>query len=97
MGVKLTGRLAGIKGACVQFSGSLRNKCELADLKLGRLLNTIDLWATGNGLDASTPPPHRFEPTRLDPVPSLELDLGRGEIETIDLGNGLPPRLLLAG
>ncbi len=91
MGVKLTGRLAGIKGTCVQFSGSLRNKCELADLKLGRLLNTIDLWATGNGLDASTPPPHRFEPTRLDPVPSLELDLGRGEIETMIWATGFRP------
>ena len=37
--------------ASAQFSGSLRNKCELADLKLDRLLDTIDEWATANGMD----------------------------------------------
>ena len=36
IGVKLVGRLAGINDGNAQFSGSLRNKCELADLKLGR-------------------------------------------------------------
>ena len=53
IGVKLVGRLAGINGGRAQFSGSLRNKCELADLKLGRLLDTIDEWASANGLDDS--------------------------------------------
>ncbi len=72
MGVKLIGRLAGINGTRAQFSGSLRNKCELADLKLGRLLNTIDEWATANGLDDSVPRPHRFAPTEVDPSPPLE-------------------------
>ena len=61
---ELVGRLAGIRDGRAQFSGSLRNKCELADLKLGRLLDTIDEWATANGLDDSVPPPHRFAPTR---------------------------------
>jgi putative flavoprotein involved in K+ transport len=42
IGVELVGRFAGISGDRAQFSGSLRNKCELADLKLGRLLDTID-------------------------------------------------------
>ena len=60
MGVKLVGRLAGINEGRAQFSGSLRNKCELADLKLGRLLDTIDEWASANGLDNSVPPPHRL-------------------------------------
>ena len=50
-GVKLVGRLAGISEGQAQFSGSLRNKCELADLKLGRLLDTIDEWASASGLD----------------------------------------------
>ncbi|HEX3310399.1 MAG TPA: NAD(P)-binding domain-containing protein, partial [Streptosporangiaceae bacterium] len=44
-GVRLVGRLAGIAGGVAQFSGSLPNVCALADLKLGRLLNTIDAWA----------------------------------------------------
>ena len=58
-----------------QFSGSLRNKCELADLKLGRLLDTIDEWATASGLDDSVPPPHRFSPTVVGDSPPLGLDL----------------------
>lgn len=91
IGVKLIGRFAGISGSRAQFSGSLRNKCELADLKLGRLLNTIDEWATDNGLDDSTPPSHRFAPTIVDPAPPLDLDLDHGEIETIIWATGFRP------
>ena len=91
VGVKLVGRLAGVNGSRAQFSGSLRNKCELADLKLGRLLHTIDEWATSSGLDDSTPPAHRFEPTTVDPAPPLDLDLGSGEIESIIWATGFRP------
>ena len=91
MGVKLIGRLAGINGTRAQFSGSLRNKCELADLKLGRLLNSIDEWATANGLDDSVPRPHRFSPTEVDPSPPLSLDLASGEIETVIWATGFRP------
>lgn len=90
-GVKLVGRLAGINGSRAQFSGSLRNKCELADLKLGRLLDTIDEWASANGLDSSVPPPHRFSPTVVDASPPLDLDLASGEIETIIWATGFRP------
>jgi len=89
IGVKLTGRLAGISGSRAQFSGSLRNKCELADLKLGRLLKTIDEWALANGLDDATP--NQFESTRVDASPPIELDLARGEIETIIWATGFRP------
>jgi putative flavoprotein involved in K+ transport len=91
MGVKLVGRLAGIRGSRALFSGSLRNKCELADLKLGRLLDTIDEWATANGVDDSVPPPHRFERTVVPESPSLDLDLTSGEIETILWATGYRP------
>jgi putative flavoprotein involved in K+ transport len=90
-GVKLVGRLAGINAGGAQFSGSLRNKCELADLKLGRLLDTIDEWATANGLDESELPPHRFAPTVVDASPPLGLDLTRGDIETIIWATGFRP------
>src|SRR5204863_9961575 len=73
IGVQIVGRLAGISGTRAQFSGSLRNKCELADLKLGRLLDTIDAWATASGLDESTPPPHRFPKTVPPDPPRLGL------------------------
>jgi putative flavoprotein involved in K+ transport len=91
-GVKLVGRLAGINDGWAQFSGSLRNKCELADLKLGRLLDTIDEWAmTGIDVDDSLPRPHRFEPTVVDSSPSLGLDLRNGHIKTIVWATGFRP------
>ncbi len=52
LGVRLVGRLAGIRDGTAQFSGSLPNVCALADLKLGRLLDTIDGWAERAGVDA---------------------------------------------
>jgi putative flavoprotein involved in K+ transport len=91
IGVKLVGRLAGINAGRAQFSGSLRNKCELADLKLGRLLDTIDRWATANGVDGSVPPPHRFAPTVVEASPPLGLHLTSGEIETIIWATGFRP------
>ena len=90
IGVKLVGRLAGINDNRAQFSGSLRNKCELADLKLVRLLDTIDEWANINGVDDS-PPPHRYAPTAVDDAPRLTLDLTSGEIETIIWATGFRP------
>ena len=48
-GVHLVGRLAGIREGKAQFSGSLRNVCALADLKMDRLLATIDEWIDSNG------------------------------------------------
>jgi putative flavoprotein involved in K+ transport len=91
IGIKLVGRLAGINEGRAQFSGSLRNKCELADLKLGRLLDTIDEWATANRMDDSVPPPYRFEPTVVDSSPRLGLDLKAGEIETVVWATGFRP------
>jgi putative flavoprotein involved in K+ transport len=91
IGVQLVGRLAGIRDGRAQFSGSLRNKCELADLKLGRLLDTIDEWATTTGMDDSVPPPHRFAPTRVPEPPTLGLDLASGAIQTILWATGFRP------
>ncbi|MET1000935.1 MAG: NAD(P)-binding domain-containing protein [Acidimicrobiia bacterium] len=90
-GVTLVGRLAAIRDGRALFSGSLRNKCGLADLKLGRLLDTIDEWAIGSGIDDDVPPPHRFEPTRVPESPKLELDLASGEIQTIIWATGYRP------
>jgi len=91
IGVKLVGRLAGIRDGKAQFSGSLKNHCALADLKMVRLLDTIDEWASANGIDAGVPPPHRFEPTKIDPAPPLEMDLTSGEIATILWTTGYRP------
>jgi putative flavoprotein involved in K+ transport len=91
IGVKLVGRLVGIKDGRAQFSGSLANKCALADLKLGRLLDTIDEWATGHGMDHETPAPHRFAPTVLSKSPPLGLELTSGAIQTIIWATGFRP------
>jgi len=90
MGVKLVGRLAGItEYGKAQFSGSLRNMCALSDLKMGRLLDTIDAWAHENGPDET--PPERLPPTRVDGAPPLTLDLRSGEIKTIVWASGYRP------
>jgi putative flavoprotein involved in K+ transport len=91
IGVKLVGRLAGIRDGRAQFSGSLRNKCDLADLKLHRLLDTVDEWATASGIDDATEPPHRFEPTRVPEPPLLGLDLASGAIKTVIWATGYRP------
>jgi putative flavoprotein involved in K+ transport len=91
LGVRLVGRLAGINDGKAQFSGSLRNLCEMSDLKMNRLLDRIDLWATESGMNGDTDPPHRFEPTRVEHAPPLGLDLRSGEIRTIIWATGFRP------
>ncbi len=90
-GVRLVGPLATIRDGKAQFSGSLSNQCALSDLKLGRLLDTIDQWATANGLDAEVPPAYRLEPTKVEGSPALGLDLTGGEIRTIIWAAGFRP------
>ena len=91
VGVKLVGRLAGINEGKAQFSGSLRNLCALSDLKMGRLLDTIDEWATDNGLDGEVEAPHRLPPTEVEESPPLGMDLTSGEIRTIVWATGFRP------
>ncbi len=90
-GVKLVGELAGIKDGKAQFSGSLRNVCALADLKMRRLLDTCDEWATENGRDGELEVPHRFAPTEVEAAPPLGMDLSSGDIRTIIWATGFRP------
>ena len=91
IGVKLVGRLAGLQNGKAHFSGSLRNLCSLADLKMNRLLDRIDQWATANGFDDKVSPPHRFPPTAVETSPPLVLDLNRAGIRTIVWATGFRP------
>ena len=91
VGVRLVGRFAGINEGRAQFSGSLRNMCALADLKLGRLLDSIDTWATEHGLDGELEPAWRPPPTTVEESPRLHIDLTRGEIRTILWATGFRP------
>lgn len=90
-GVKIVGRLVGINNGKAQFSGSLLNHCKMADLKLQRLLDTIDEWALASGKSDDVDPPERFEPTRVPHSPELGLDLENGPIRSIVWATGFRP------
>jgi putative flavoprotein involved in K+ transport len=90
-GVRLVGRLAGLRDGKLQFSGSLRNLCALADLKLGRLLEAFDAWAVDAGRADVTAPAERFPPTQVSAAPLLGLDLARGEIRSVIWATGFRP------
>ena len=90
-GVEIVGRLAAIRDGCALFSGGLRNQFALADLKMRRLLDTFDDWASKSAFDVEVGPPERFEPTRSPEAPRLALDLRRGEIRSIVWATGFRP------
>jgi putative flavoprotein involved in K+ transport len=90
-GVRIVGRLGRVTDGVAQFSGSLANTCALADLKMNRFLNRADEWATTSDLDDELPPPHRFEPTHVDPRAPLQLDLTSGETTTVLWATGFRP------
>jgi putative flavoprotein involved in K+ transport len=90
-GVEIVGRVVGIRDGQVQFSGSLGNLCALADLKMNRLLDAIDVWASAHGLDGSCEPVQRFEPTRVDERPRLGKNLPDEGIRTVLWATGYRP------
>lgn len=90
-GVQIVGRLAGISEGKAQFSGSLRNHCAMADLKLGRLLDRIDGWAERNGFNAELTAPERPAATHVPDAPRLDLDLTSGRIGSVIWATGFRP------
>jgi len=91
IGVRLVGRLAGLRDGKALFSGSLANQAALSDLKMNRLLDAVDEWASRQGLDGEVPLPERFAPTRVDASPLLSLDLERDGIRTVLWATGYRP------
>lgn len=89
-GVEITGRLAEVQDGVAKFSGALANQCALSDLKMTRLLGSLDAWAEASGL-ADLPPPERFEPTRVPTTPRLSLDLHSGRIANVLWATGYRP------
>jgi putative flavoprotein involved in K+ transport len=90
-GVDVVGRLVGVSGTRLQFSGSLANHCAMADLKLARLLERIDTWCAQRRMDDAVAEPERFAPTRVAAVPRLVLDLAKEPVATIVWATGLKP------
>lgn len=89
-GVEIVGRLVGLRDGKLQFSGGLANQCAMADLKMNRMLESIDTWISDNGQDGRFEARHRFAPT--DPGPGrLGLDLNDGSIRSVIWATGFRP------
>ena len=86
-GARLVGRLMAVRDGRALCSGSLRNACALADLKLGRLLDRIDEVADLEGAS----PGERFAPTRVPDVPALGIDLAEAGIRNVLWATGFKP------
>lgn len=81
-GVRVVGRLAGIRDREALFAGALQHVCALADLKMGRLLDAIDAYAGARG--------DRLEPT--EPAAArLRVDLASGEVGSVVWATGNRP------
>ena len=81
-GTEVVGRLVGIRDGKAQFSGSLRNACSLADLKLNRLLDTFDQWQAKRGRAHGIAARERLAPTKVDETARLGLDLQK-DVRTV--------------
>jgi putative flavoprotein involved in K+ transport len=90
-GVELVGRLVDLRDDKAQFSGSLANHCALADLKMNRLLASIDGWVSVNTFEQRFPPPERYEPTNVGSDTKLSLDLVAAGIDTVIWATGYRP------
>jgi putative flavoprotein involved in K+ transport len=91
VGVEIVGRLVGLRDGKAQFSGSLANHCALADLKMNRLLASIDDWVHTNGLTERFPAPHRHESTGIGAETRLSMDLQEDGIKTVIWATGYHP------
>lgn len=90
-GVKTAGRLANVRDGKLQFSGSLRHVCKLADLKMNRMLDTIDQWIAECGPEETPEPAERFAPTAVANSPCLNINLKSAEIQTVIWATGFRP------
>lgn len=90
-GVEIVGRSMGARDNCVQLSGSLSNVCQLADLKMNRLLRTLDDWIDQSDVRDTCSDPYELAPTRLPDTPCLSLDLKDRGIKTIIWATGFRP------
>ncbi len=90
-GIEIVGRLVGLRDGVVQFSGSLANLGQLADLKMNRLLAGIDQWIDATGTAERAAPKHRFEPTQVPDKTRLSLDLIGDRVQTVIWATGYRP------
>ena len=86
-GCRLTGRLVDAAGSRVSFDGDLDRRCAAADDRLARILDRIDVLATGLGLDGEIGEIDR--PRRIEPGPTPpDIDLREQGIRTVIWATG---------
>ena len=90
-GLHLVGRWATVRAAQALVSGGLRHQLALADLKMGRLLDSIDEWAAEVPECAELERRERFERALVEDSPALSIDLEKNEIRTILWATGFRP------
>lgn len=91
MGVEIAGRLQAVRDGRALFSGGLGAHVQVADLKLGRLLDTIDTWIETAGIAGLAPPPERPVPTRVPAKPRLGLDFNAEKVGSVIWATGYRP------
>jgi putative flavoprotein involved in K+ transport len=90
-GVEIVGRFMNLHDGKAQFSGSLASQCAMADLKMNRLLTSIDAWISENAEDSSFDAPCRYEPTDVGSQTRLSLDLEAAGIGAVIWATGYRP------
>lgn len=91
LGVEIVGRSMSARGDQIQLSGSLANVCQLADLKMNRLLRTLDEWLEQTGAAGIDADAYSLAATKVPETPCLSLDLKQRGINTIIWATGFRP------
>ena len=89
-GVRLTGRLAQVKGGQAWFRGDLADSVASADRRMHRLLDAVDKFANAAGLGQELGAPARPWIVAVPPTPT-RLDLRAEGIGTVLLATGYRP------
>ncbi len=90
-GIEVRGKLMGINDGTAQFSGSLANVVELADLKMNRLLTRLDEWANDASVSNHVGAPERFAATQYPKNAPLVANLESGRYKTVLWATGFRP------
>jgi len=90
-GVELVGRCVGLDGEEAHFAGSLANTCASADLKMTRLLASIDAFADQHNPKDCPADDAPLAPTQLPDGPRLRINLAREGFTSILWATGFAP------
>ena len=90
-GVEIVGRLVGLHDGKAQFSGALASQCAMADLKMNRLLTSIDDWISQSGQEGNFEAARRYAPTDISADTKLGLDLADHGIGAVIWATGYRP------